>query len=94
MIRDLETIGLINPFVKEEKIDRSGQPLQGPRHLVYDRCRYVKDRSPMSIYIPSKNIMFKVMRACINIKDPNKLWYVKKDVQVNNIPGVSWILSE
>lgn len=36
--------------------------------LVYNLNRYQHDHSPMIIYIPSKAILFKMMRACVGCK--------------------------
>ena len=42
--------------------------------FVYPDSRYVEGDSPNCIYIPNKEIMFKMMRACITVKDPFALW--------------------
>ena len=42
--------------------------------LVYPEQRYIHGDSPAVIYIPSKEVMFKMMRACIGITDPKDLW--------------------
>ena len=42
--------------------------------FVYPDSRYVEGRSPYCIYIPNKEIMFKMMRACITVKEPTDLW--------------------
>ena len=38
-----------------------------PDDLVYEECRYVEKYSPYCIYIPKKDLMFKMMRACIGV---------------------------
>jgi hypothetical protein len=43
--------------------------------FVYADSRYRKDNSPNCIYIPSKKVMLKIMRACIGITDVKELWY-------------------
>ena len=35
--------------------------------LVYNEKRYIKDNSPNTLYIPSKLVMFKLMRACLDV---------------------------
>jgi len=44
--------------------------------LIYDKSRY-KDKLhvPNVIYIGRKEIMLKMMRACIGITDINQLWF-------------------
>jgi len=39
--------------------------------LVYRSQRYVKGNSPNSIYFPSKMVLFKIMRACIDVNHPH-----------------------
>ena len=34
--------------------------------LVYAKARYIKGNSPNSIYYPSKRLMLKMMRTCID----------------------------
>ena len=41
---------------------------------VYPESRYVEGLSPFVIYIPKKEIMLKMMRACIEVKKPEDLW--------------------
>ena len=43
--------------------------------MVYPKERYNEGNSPYTIYIPSKDIMFKLMRACIHAEDPTDLWF-------------------
>ena len=33
--------------------------------LVYKECRYQQGKMPDSLFLPTKKIMFKVMRACV-----------------------------
>ena len=35
--------------------------------FVYQDSRYIKGSSPGCLYLPSKKMMLKIMRACINI---------------------------
>ena len=46
--------------------------------LIYGKSRFLKHMSPWQVYIPRKEIMFKIMRACIEVKEPNELWINKK----------------
>lgn len=42
--------------------------------LIYNRKRNLEELSPMCVYIPSKELMFKMMRACIGCEKPQDLW--------------------
>jgi hypothetical protein len=46
-----------------------------PDDWVYGPSRYEKGNSPVCIYIPAPEIMLKIMRACIDVKDPSELWF-------------------
>lgn len=45
-----------------------------PLDRVYPETRMIDGFSPTVIYIPSREIMFKMMRACIGVTDPKDLW--------------------
>jgi hypothetical protein len=60
LINNFECIGWTDPNdMSETKLE------MGPFDLVYPEERYVDDHSPFCIYIPSKPIMVKLMKACI-----------------------------
>ena len=42
--------------------------------LVYRGNRYEKDNSPNMLIIPSRMVMFKIMRACVGVKTIEDLW--------------------
>ena len=42
--------------------------------LTYTIDRYVEENSPVCVYIPSKLMMFKMMKACIGCHQPEDLW--------------------
>ncbi len=44
--------------------------------LVYDDCRLIKGFIPWALYIPRREIMFKMMRACVGVKEKAQLWYI------------------
>ena len=44
-----------------------------PSDDVYAPSRYIQ-QSPYCIYIPKKEVMLKIMRACVAVKDPADLW--------------------
>ena len=46
---------------------------------IYPDNRYIAGASPHCIYIPCKEIMLKIMRACINVKESHQLWINKRN---------------
>jgi hypothetical protein len=44
-------------------------------HDVYKFTRYLSRHSPHCIYLPTKFVMFKLMRACIDVKGVGELWF-------------------
>ena len=50
-----------------------------PDEDVYAPSRYSPDYSPLLIYIPKKEVMFKMMRACIGVKCTSDLWINRND---------------
>jgi len=46
-----------------------------PGDMVYGPTRYIENFSPYCVYIPKQEMMFKIMRACVNVKDPMDLWF-------------------
>ena len=48
--------------------------LENPNGLVYAESRFKEEFSPMVIYVPSRLIMMKLMRACIACEFPGDLW--------------------
>ena len=80
-------IGLEDPFPADEDLyDGSWDDIapevykipMKPTDLVYKRDRYFAEHSPLHIYIPRKEIMFKLMRACVAVQTPEELWFNKK----------------
>ena len=76
-INTFEMLGIWDPFPLE---NYSGQPeYRQPAHdvdLVYSHMRLAKKMcSPLCVYIPTKEIMFKIQRACIGVKKAEELWY-------------------
>ena len=43
-------------------------------NLVYLEKRYISDQSPMCVYLPSNEILFKMMRACLGCDEVEDLW--------------------
>jgi len=44
---------------------------------VYPDSRYTPGNSPYCIYIPCREVMLKLMRACIKVNKPEHLWIFK-----------------
>jgi hypothetical protein len=64
-----------DPF-PEEKMQVYGNVKAPMYHIdVYKDARYTPDHSPSVIYIPTKTLMIKMMRACIAVDDPADLWF-------------------
>ena len=77
-INNLKTVGFIDPFEKEEKANNAKGKLPDkskPTNNVYPMKRYIKDWSPLCLYIPSKDILFKLMRACVGAEQETDLWF-------------------
>jgi hypothetical protein len=46
-----------------------------PETLVYPPDRYIEGACPYCIYIPRKELMLKIMRACVGITKVEDLWF-------------------
>ena len=58
--------------------DSYAPEFKGPKNvcdLVYSKSRYNADQSPNCIYFPSRYLMFKMMRACVDVNKKEDLWY-------------------
>jgi hypothetical protein len=85
LINSFQTIGWSDPF-PDEDLAITGSQDDGLNltipvsigDLVYQRSRYVKEHSPLHLYVPKKEIMLKIMRACVGIHKPQDLWFVQK----------------
>ena len=73
-IWSFEQIGLFDPYPDEEMETNFNIP-KTDEDYVYRLNRYVQEYSPNAIYFPSKMVLFKIMRACIGVDDPKKLWF-------------------
>ena len=51
------------PYKQKDKMD-----------LAYEKSRYLPDQHLSMIYIPRAEMMFKMMRACIGVKEISELW--------------------
>lgn len=73
-------IGWSDPFPDDDKVligsidDEKFHLATQHDEWVYPEYKYSFGQCPMLIYIPKKEIMLKMMRACIAIKRPHELW--------------------
>ena len=87
LIDSLYRIGMADPFpnnpnliitcnddlpAEEKMVTEVGQN-------VYGETRYIKGFSPYCIYIPTKDVMFKLMRACVGVKHVEDLWFNRQE---------------
>lgn len=49
--------------------------LEDANSLVYHRQRFTPDHSPLQIFIPRRELLLKMMRACLGIKTEAELWF-------------------
>jgi hypothetical protein len=84
MINSFRQVGMSDPFPDDDQfiegsLDDVDPELykvpQSPDELVYPAYRYVKGRCPYCIYIPRKEIMLKIMRACVGVDSVSEVWY-------------------
>ena len=76
---------MTDPFPDDDKfiigsVDDVPDGLKTPSTVedkVYPEGRYIPGQSPSCIYIPAKEIMLKMMRACIKVSKPDELWLFK-----------------
>ena len=67
-------IGMFDPF-PSEAMEKDFNIPEKDDDLVYSNDRYIKDNSPVCIYLPSKLLLLKIMRACIDIEHEKDLWF-------------------
>ena len=60
LINSFECLGWHDPFDPPLELTELGA-----FDLVYPPQRYVDDHSPLCIYLPSRDVMLKIMRACV-----------------------------
>jgi hypothetical protein len=74
-ITSFSQIGMLDPFPQEAYLEGTksyGKSyFQAPLYVndfVYSEHKYIQDSSPFILYKPRKDLLFKMMRACINVK--------------------------
>ena len=85
LIQRFITVSFPDPFPDDDKniigsVDDTPNDLKMPSGVddkVYPDSRYFDGNSPYCIYIPCKEIMLKLMRACISVSEPRFLWVMK-----------------
>ena len=76
------TIGFADPFPHDDEniigsVDDIPDDLSTPCRVedhVYPNSRYTEGNSPYCIYLPCREVLLKLMRACIKVKTPGDLW--------------------
>ena len=66
-IQSYNQIGLIDPFAKKLSAPKSKPTLSNVGDFIYPMSKFDLLESPKVMYIPSVELMFKLMRSCVNI---------------------------
>ena len=75
LVNDWEDIGVSDPFPHEESTNNISFAMpETPENFVYAEERLQKEISPYCIFVPRKEVMWKMMRACIGCKETSDLW--------------------
>ena len=74
-IQSFEQIGVADPYPNERmgRDDFYDPATQG--NLMFLERRFQPHSSPIALYIPSRPVLFKIMRACICAEGPDELWF-------------------
>ena len=76
-VNNFEFIGMSDPYPLENDQVIGFQGLPSPE-LAYPKKRLNWGESPYMIYLPRKEVLFKMMRAGVKVRDKTALWtYVK-----------------
>ena len=88
IVNSFERIAWADPFPHDKDsntrlidLKRNSEIINDPEYeQVYpDEKMFSRETNPMPIYIPSKSVMFKMMRSCIGVKSPKDLWIQKME---------------
>ena len=74
-IQSFEQIGVLDPYPNERKEDGEVYNPVKEGNIMFLERRFQPHSSPLALYIPSKTVMFKIMRACICIERVDELWF-------------------
>ena len=73
-INSFEQIGISDPFPSEPFLHKFTFPVRFD-DFSYPIQKLTENESPKLIFIPSSKVMFKLMRACLDIYSEEYLWY-------------------
>lgn len=98
LINTFQSIGITDPFpddliLQEQDIQLHANSEITIDNLVYPKARYAKGQSPLMIYIPSKQIMLKIIRACIGCNIVEEIWLNRDETIPSESPAekkVNW----
>jgi len=65
---------MVDPFL-DEKPEKEYIIPENEFDLVYSSLRFDPKTPIRGLYFPTRRLMFKIMRACIDVTDPDKLWF-------------------
>lgn len=63
------------PTEDQTQVQTPAEPVVIPDDLVYPASKYVTERSPSCIYLPSDQLMLRMLRASLFIDSPKELVY-------------------
>lgn len=66
-INSYNQIGLIDPFAKKLAEPKNKPVLKDVANFIYPTSKFDVSESPKVMYIPNVEMMFKLMRSCVNI---------------------------
>jgi hypothetical protein len=74
------SIGMADPFPDETTTADPNCNMLGdqeftPENLIYPEYKYSKEMSPLCVYIPSKQLLLKILRACMGVEEVKELWF-------------------
>ena len=80
LVHTFWSIGMADPFPDESTTMDEDNKWIGPEPFtisqpVYPTSRYRPDQSPKIIYIPSRYLMIKILRACFGCATADDLWF-------------------
>ena len=81
LISSCDAVGIADPFPGDLSATcHSNFAIpQSALDFVYPKTRLSEQRSPLTIYLPTKEVMLKLMRACIGVQAIDQLWFNQKE---------------
>lgn len=75
LVPDWEDIGIADPFPSEDnQYESTFKVPETVDQFIYADSRLSASCSPICIFIPDKQVLWKMMRSCIYVTDPKDLW--------------------